>query len=202
MADQSQPKISSPVSCDAKLDLRFEVSMPHQAAQIAAFVNSAYRGESSKAGWTTEADLLGGQRTDEGKILELIERQDSRKDQFLLLGFQDLPQKPASIVSCVLLERKGPNRAYLGMLTVMPTQQAQGLGRKTLEYAESFVQSRWNIPVVELTVIRQRPELIEWYLRRGYRLLGETRPFPKDDPRFGIPKTEDLEFVVLEKKLF
>ena len=35
-------------------------------------VNSAYRGDSSKKGWTTEADLLDGSRTDEDAINEFL----------------------------------------------------------------------------------------------------------------------------------
>jgi len=52
-----------------------------------------------------------------------------------------------------------------------------------------------------MTVIRQRPELIAWYERRGYRLTGERRSFPYGDERFGQPNRDDLEFVVLEKTL-
>ena len=54
---------------------------------------------------------------------------------------------------------------------------------------------------MEMTVIANRGELIAWYERRGYVLTGERRPFPLDDPRFGLPKTRDLAFVVLEKPL-
>jgi hypothetical protein len=52
-----------------------------------------------------------------------------------------------------------------------------------------------------MTVIAQRQELIAWYQRRGYSLTGEARPFPTEDPRFGLPKRDDLGFVVLEKRL-
>ena len=51
-----------------------------------------------------------------------------------------------------------------------------------------------------MTVIARRRELIAWYERRGYALTGETRPFPMDDPRFGLPR-EPLFFVVLRKRL-
>ena len=38
------------------------VASAADAPALVDLINSAYRGESSKAGWTTEADLLGGQR--------------------------------------------------------------------------------------------------------------------------------------------
>src|SRR4051794_13241714 len=42
----------------------FREAGPADLGAIVALVESAYRGESSRAGWTTEADLLDGQRTD------------------------------------------------------------------------------------------------------------------------------------------
>ena len=45
---------------------------PADVPALVALVNSAYRGESSRAGWTTEADLLDGQRVDAGGIMTAI----------------------------------------------------------------------------------------------------------------------------------
>jgi GNAT superfamily N-acetyltransferase len=174
----------------------FALASLGQENAISAFVNSAYRGESSKRGWTTEADLLGGQRTDAGKIAELIEAQNTKNDRALWVLWRH-----AQILACVFLEKKDQSTAYLGMLTVEPTLQAKGTGRRVLEFSENFARSHWQSTRVEMTVIHQRRELIDWYLRRGYFLSNEKRAFPKEDQRFGIPKTSDLEFVVLEKSL-
>ena len=159
--------------------------------QLSALVNSAYRGDSSRRGWTTEADLLGGQRTDPAVLRRLIASPDTR----ILLRFE-----ADELVGCVELRRK-PDAAYLGMLTVRPDRQAGGVGRVLLAEAEAFVAREWGLGRIEMTVIQHRHELIAWYERRGYHLTGRREPFPYGDPRFGLPKVEDLEFVVLEKQL-
>jgi hypothetical protein len=41
-------------------------------ADLVALIESAYRGEVSRAGWTTEADLLDGQRTDEREMAQIV----------------------------------------------------------------------------------------------------------------------------------
>ncbi len=157
-----------------------------------ALIESAYRGESAKIGWTHEADLLGGQRTDEQELAELLA--DPRR-RLLVLRDGD------SLRGCVALADKGDGLAYLGMLTIDPPQQATGLGRMLLAAAEDHAAADWGTTRIEMTVIAQRPELIAWYQRRGYALTGEHRPFPLADPRFGVARRDDLEFVVLEKPL-
>ena len=156
-----------------------------------ALIERAYRGDSAKAGWTHEADLLGGQRTDLAALSEML----ADPDQRLLAARQG-----DAIVGCVSVRRSAPGRCYLGLLTVEPTLQAGGLGRRLIAAAEETARGM-GATVIELTVIATRQELVRWYERRGYRLTGETRPFPFDDPRFGLPKTRDLEFVVLERML-
>jgi ribosomal protein S18 acetylase RimI-like enzyme len=152
-------------------------------------VNSAYRGDSSKKGWTTEAELLEGIRTDPQTLLEQIN----------LPGHTILKavNNDQEIIACVGLEEKG-NKLYLGMLTVKPDIQATGIGKQMLLAAESFAWSK-DLHCIEMTVISVRSELIAFYERRGYQKTGEKRDFPTD-PKFGIKK-QDLEFIVLEKKL-
>lgn len=163
------------------------------APAIVALVNSAYRGDSSRAGWTTEADLLGGQRTDEAAIRDFIA---GAPQQRMLVH----EQSDGSLQACVQLQHRG-DYAYLGMLTIRPTLQASGLGRALLAAAELDVQTRWGISRIVMTVIEQREELIAWYERRGYAHTGETAAFPYGDLRFGEPKRADLRFVVLAKEL-
>jgi ribosomal protein S18 acetylase RimI-like enzyme len=161
------------------------------APALAALVNSAYRGETSKAGWTTEADLLGGQRVDVEGLRETI----ARPGNVILLHERDhVP------VGCVHLERTGEN-CYLGILTIQPTTQGVGLGRQMLEAAERWATEHWSSRTMHMTVIVQRTELIAWYERRGYRRTGERKPFPYGDERFGLPRRDDLAFEVLRKPL-
>ena len=161
------------------------------APAVTALVNSAYRGESSKAGWTTEADLLGGQRVDVERITGTIGMPGS----IILLHEHD-----HVLIGCVHLERTGDD-CYLGMLTVRPTLQRGGLGRQVLETAERWALEHWSSRSMHMTVITQRTELIAWYERRGYRRTGERKPFPYDDERFGLPRRTDLVFEVLSKQL-
>ncbi|MFL6621756.1 MAG: GNAT family N-acetyltransferase [Sulfurifustaceae bacterium] len=171
-------------------DLSFRKATKEDAAQIAALVNSAYRGESSKQGWTTEADFLGGQRTDEGEITKLIEADGS----LILLCFQE-----NEMIGSVHLERSDAG-AYLGMFTVKPTLQARGIGKRFLEVAERTVQTEWGAKRIVMAVITRRTELIAFYERRGYRRTGRFETFP-NDIKFGIPTVPDLRFELLEKTL-
>ena len=180
---------------------------PAEAAALSALVNSAYRGESSKAGWTTEADLLDGQRTDPEGLAEILRtgtegsrdagQTNATADNQVILVHTDA----AGLACCVHLQRLSDQRAYLGMLTVRPVGRAQGLGRALLAAAEQWATREWVTLDMQITVIAHRAELIAWYERRGYARTGEIRPFPYDDARFGLPKREDLYFEVLAKAL-
>ncbi|MFV8369686.1 GNAT family N-acetyltransferase [Flavobacterium sp. LB2R40] len=152
-------------------------------------INSAYRGESSKKGWTTEANLLEGVRTTE---LELTETLVAPKNTILKFT------KNEHIVGCVLLIEK-ENQLYLGMLTVCPELQNSGIGKKLLEQAEIHA-SILGLSKIVMTVISVREELIAWYKRNGYTDTGIREPFPTSNVH--IPITEQpLEFIVLEKSI-
>lgn len=159
------------------------------AESINQLVNSAYRGDSSKQGWTTEADLLDGTRIDEAAVKELIEKTDTT-----ILKYVEANQ----ILGCVEL-RQEKGKLYLGMLSVAPNTQGKGIGKKLLHAGEDYAKSI-GINTMIMTVISVRQELIDWYVRHGYQQTGERKPFVVPDTRWGIPKQE-LEFVVLEKKL-
>lgn len=152
-------------------------------------VNSAYRGNSSRKGWTTEADLLDGIRTNQ----EHLSLQISGNESTMLI-YEDANQQP---IACVYLENKDTS-LYLGMLTVQPDLQSVGIGKKLLQAAEEYAigLSKYTI---QMTVISVRAELIAWYQRRGYRLTDKKEKFPTNTA-FGIPK-QDLEFVVMVKNL-
>jgi predicted N-acetyltransferase YhbS len=163
-----------------------------QLADIPALdtlVNSAYRGNSSRQGWTTEADLLDGIRTDREALVQMLQEPGTT----ILVHYTE----SGRLTGCVYLKNKGTS-LYLGMLTVAPTEQNQGLGKKMLTAAEQQARTE-GCTSIRMTVISVRAELIAWYERHGYRATGETEPFP-DDPRFGIPK-QKLQFIVLEKPL-
>ena len=155
-------------------------------------IESAYRGESSRAGWTTEADLLGGQRTDPDDLADIL----ADPKQALLTAWQG-----DELVGCVLIADRGAGTGYFGMLSIRPTLQGGGLGRRLVEAAHAAMADRFGSRRVRISVLPQRETLIAWYERLGYRSTGETLPFPYGNPRFGLPKRDDLYFVVMERGL-
>jgi len=171
--------------------LRFSFATPHDAPAITALVESAYRGDASRAGWTTEADLLDGQRTDPDEVAGLIERADAR----IVLAHDG-----GDLVGSVLVTAEG-GQGYLGMFAVQPTRQAGGLGRALLGEAERVMRDDLGCRTAKMTVIVQRTELIAWYERRGWQQTGAREPFPYDRMRSGLPRRDDLEFIVLAKPL-
>jgi ribosomal protein S18 acetylase RimI-like enzyme len=177
---------------DTRQEFGFRFATPADADALVALVNSAYRGDSSRTGWTTEADILGGQRTDSQEIAGLITEAGS-----LLL----LCERAGEIVGSVHLQRQDADTAYLGMLVIRPGLQGQGWGSRLMTEAERLLQDDWGIARVQMQVITLRHALIAFYERRGYSRTGQFKPFPGNDPRFGLPKVADLQFEVLEKDL-
>ena len=167
-------------------ELTFRTATSSDVAALHPLIERAYRGETAKAGWTHEADLLSDARTSADELAELI----ADPDRAILLAHRE-----GALIGCVQIARAGDDLAYLGMLTVEPSLQASGLGRRLLAAAESEAVARFGARRMEMTVIGGRAELIGWYERRGYARTGEERPFPVAPPR------PELAFVVLEKPL-
>lgn len=174
--------------------LRFRAASPSDIDAVVALVESAYRGEASKAGWTTEADLLDGRRTGPDEVAISLGRPRSQ----MLLAERD-----GALLACAHVVEEpcddGTRAGYFGMFSVQPGLQGGGIGKAVLGEAERIVRDDWRLPVMRMTVIDLRDELIAWYQRRGYRRTGVTKPFPYGDARFGIPKRDDLRFEILEK---
>lgn len=157
-------------------------------------VNVAFRGSGPQASWNIETGILEGQRLNESLLREELAAHPEA--QFLL--HRD-PQD-RSILGTVWLDPGKAGVWYLGLLTVRPALQKLQLGSKLLAAAEEFAKQR-DARRMSMTVLNVREALIAWYLRRGYALTGETKPFPYGDNRFGRPLRDDLHFVVLEKDL-
>jgi ribosomal protein S18 acetylase RimI-like enzyme len=157
--------------------------------QLLKLINSAYRGEDAKKGWTHEANLIDGDiRTDENSLKQVIKTPGAA-----ILKYEE----EGSLLGCVYLQKKG-DRLYLGMLSVSPDRQAQGIGKKLLDAANDHAKFN-HCSVIEMTVISVRKELIQWYERNGYHPTFKREPFPNDG-RFGNPR-QQLEFIYLEKNV-
>lgn len=171
--------------------LTFRNAVEADVDELVALVESAYRGDASRAGWTTEADYLDGQRTDAGGVRQIIAGSDS-----ILL----VVEREGGIVACCHLEHRG-DHAYFGMFAVRPGLQGAGLGKEILAEAENRARETWGAKEMRMTVVNVREELIAYYVRRGYRRTGELSPFPYGDERFGVPLRDDLAFELLVKSL-
>lgn len=154
-------------------------------------IHAAYR-DPDQPGWTSEAELLGGQRIDAEMLGELLDDPDVE----LLVGLDG-----QQFVACGALRTlDGGGLASFGLFAVAPDRQGGGIGRSLLHHVESTARAR-GVTRLQLQVIGVRHTLLDWYGRLGYRPTGATLPFPYDDERFGQPKRDDLEFVVLERHL-
>jgi ribosomal protein S18 acetylase RimI-like enzyme len=173
-------------------ELTYRDATVADAEALVALIESAYRGDSSRAGWTTEADILGGRRTDPEAVTGVITTPNSR-----LLYIE----RDGALIGCCQLQRRGPDAAYFGMFAVSPGAQGGGLGRQIISEAERTVRETWDAREMQMTVITVREDLIAWYERRGYRRTGKLFPFPYGDERFGVPRRDDLEFELLAKPL-
>lgn len=170
-------------------ELSFRAATTADIPALVELVTSAYRGDSSRQGWTTEADLLDGQRID-SEVLRLdIERANS----IVLLA-----ESGGKLLACAHVAIDG-DAGYFGMFSVRPELQGSGVGKALLAEGERIAREQWKLPAMRMTVIDVRDELIAFYQRRGYARTGVKKPFPYGDERFGIPKRDDLRFEVLEK---
>lgn len=171
--------------------LTFRPATPADVPALVELVTSAYRGDASRVGWTTEADLLEGNRIDPEVLRADLARPRSR----VIVAERD-----GAMLACAhVAEEDGAG--YFGMFSVVPGLQGGGIGSAVLGEAERVAREEWGLPAMRMTVIDVRDALIAYYERRGYRRTGIHKPFPYGDERFGIPRRADLRFEVLEKPL-
>lgn len=177
-------------------DLIFRYAHSGDVESVVDLVQSAYRGERSRAGWTTEADLIDGPRTDAGLVEAVLGREDAE----ILLAADRTSDR---LVGCAEISTyDGPGGGgYFGMFAVEPTLQGRGIGGAVLEEIERIVRDDRGLDRLVLVVISLRIEMIDLYSRRGFVPTGEVHRFPYDEPRYGSPRRDDLELLVMAKDL-
>lgn len=167
----------------------FRHAIPNDTTTLASLINRSYRGDSSRAGWTTEADLLSGQRIDEAGLIQLVNDPDSL---ILIAHTEDR-------VFATIHAHHEADTVHFGLFAVEPSLQGGGIGKELLAYAESEAIRKWGVSTAIMEVITHRSELIEYYERRGYMMTGEMIAFPESD--LWVRQVDFLELIRLEKQL-
>ena len=171
-------------------NLHISVATIADVADITTLLNSAYRGESSRQGWTTEAHLIAGEvRTEERQLLQIMQSPNSI--------FAIYSNEQQEITGCINLQQLG-NKIYLGMFSVSPKSQGFGIGKQLLKAAEEYTKYL-QCTAIYMTVISAREELVDWYKRYDYKDTGERKPFAEDS--FSGKHLQPLELIVLEKEI-
>lgn len=172
--------------------LNFHKAELIDAEAIAHLINTAYRGETSRKGWTTEADLLDGLRTTTAEVGKIIKRDDA----FILIGV--LKDQIVATMCCEWQEIAGKDTVHFGMIAVKPTLQNKGYGKSLIQAAEAITLREWRVAGFHMTVISVRHELIAFYERLGYMRTGEFKDFPENSALWQ-PKVEGLNLQYLAK---
>jgi len=171
--------------------LSFRAATTADIPALLRLVTSAYRGDASRVGWTSEADLIDGERID----AEALEADLARPRSTIQLA-----ERGDHLVACARVADEN-GHGYFGMFAVDPNRQGGGLGSLVLTAAEKFAAREWGVSMMQMTVIDVREDLIAFYERRGYARTGIKKPFPYGNKHVGTPKRDDLQFEVLEKTL-
>lgn len=175
---------------EASCLIRFRRATRADVASIVSLTEAAYRGE-NLGGWTTEAHLVGVRRTDTKGVEEVL----AALERMIMLVEID-----GDLAGCIELTKQG-SRAVLGMLAVRPDLQGRGIGGAIIREAERICRDEFEAKEIRMQVLHMRSDIIAWYDRRGYKPNGERVPFPYGNERLGVPKRDDLEFIVLVKAL-
>jgi ribosomal protein S18 acetylase RimI-like enzyme len=170
--------------------IQFRRATRADVATIVSLTDAAYRGE-GLGGWTTEAHLVGVRRIDAEGVEEVL----AALERLIIVVEID-----GDLAGCIELTRQG-SRAVLGMLAVRPELQGRGIGGAIIREAERICRDELGAKEIRLQVLHMRSDIIGWYDQLGYKPNGEQIPFPYGNERVGVPKRNDLKFIVLTKVL-
>jgi N-acetylglutamate synthase-like GNAT family acetyltransferase len=109
------------------------------------------------------------------KLEPRVDAEHTRK--YFRTGRFLLAEDEAGLTGCVYVELDG-ERSYFGLLSVDPSRQKTGLGRRLVAAAEEFAREM-GAHRMELTVVNLRTELPPLYRKLGYVEVGE-EPMPAE----------------------
>lgn len=171
-------------------ELTVREARPSEVAEVVELVNDAYGRTQASSGWTSEDEILEGPRVQAADVEAIL----GDPEGAMLVAPVD-----REIVGCAHVLGLEPGVCEIGMLSVRPDRQAEGLGRAILARAERYAREERGAERIALHVLTVRKELIAWYERRGYERTGETRPFEPEEPQRSL--VGELAFAVLERRI-
>lgn len=157
--------------------------------EVAALVNQVYA-EGEKGIW-----VEGTTRTDAAEIAAMIRAGGLAvaRDGDLLLGVARVQLLPTG-------------EGEFGMLAAQPAHQGTGLGRRLVDFAESWARER-GVRIMQLEVLfpnewehPMKVFLRDWYVRRGYRVVCKgdfALDYPALAPRLATP----CDYLIFNREL-
>lgn len=106
-----------------------------------------------------------------------------------------IAEEEGHLVGCVYIQRNG-DHAYLGLLSVDPSRQKNGVGRHLVAAAEEFARET-GARFMDLKLIHLRTELPGIYEKLGYHVTG-TEPYPAARAHM---LTQPVHFICMTKEL-
>jgi len=171
------------------MNVTFRFALKSDAEEISRLVNCAYRPKLNNHGWTHEAELISGDRINAKQVEKLLCPQS-------LILVACLSEK---IIACVHIENSA-DHVYIGMLACEPNYQGQGIGKEMLFQAEQYSLIHFKSKSFKMKILSSRPELFDFYQRRGYKLSGEFEEFYSNEG-VGFALVTGLKILGLEKNI-
>lgn len=147
------------------------------AREIAVLINTAFQ---------VEKFFVDGDRITEEEVRQLI-------DSGCFLVAEDAAGDAEGMTGCVYVESDGEH-GYLGLLSIWPARQREGLGRRLVAAAEDHARQS-GCKIMDLQIVNLRTELPPFYRKLGYDETG-TAPFPAD-----VTTKQPCHFIKMSKSL-
>ena len=82
------------------------------------------------------------------------------------------------LIGTVLLKKESwiaeKNSAYVSQLAIAPALKKQGFGSLLMDWCEDLARKE-GFESIQLDTAKPASHLVEWYLKRDYKIVGETQ---------------------------